>query len=103
MRHYISKKDLGRAQALLTQLAEVEQYPFGAAADLLLAMGPDQAADRMTIFSQALNNFEQHSSHQMGPEDFGNFVERTWTRVPPAVVLEAIDKALEEATSKESH
>src|SRR5438876_9951137 len=66
-------------------------------------MGPEQSADRMTIFNQALNNFEQHGSRQtMGPNDFGNFIERTWMHVQPAVALEAINKMLEEAKSKES-
>ncbi|SRR6266566_3576806 len=39
----------------------------------------------------------------MGPDNFGNFIERTWTRVPSAVVLESINKMLDEAKSKESH
>ena len=104
IKHYIEKKNLAPAEALLTSLAEIEQYPFGAAGDLLLAMGPEQAADRMNIFNQALNNFEQHGSTQMmGPVDMGTFVERTWTHVPSAVVLKALDKMLDEAKSKQSH
>src|SRR5947207_1029466 len=62
VKHYVDKKDLARAEALLSQLADEEEYPFSAAADLLLAMGPEQSADRMTIFNQALNNFEQYSN-----------------------------------------
>ncbi len=104
VRHYVGKKDFGRAQALLSQLVDIEQYPFGAAADLLLAMGPEQAADRMTVFSQALNNFEQRgTANGIGMEDLGTLVERTWTHLPPSVVLEAIDKVLDEAKSKQSH
>ncbi|PYV46053.1 MAG: hypothetical protein DMG94_11275 [Acidobacteria bacterium] len=103
VKHYIEKKNLPPAQALLTSLADIEQYPFSAAADLVLAMGPEQAADRMTIFNQALNNFEQHGSTQMvGPDDMGSFLERTWTHVPSSVVLEAIDKMLDEAKSRQS-
>jgi hypothetical protein len=104
VKHYISKKDLGRAQGLLSQMADSERYPFGVAADLLLAMGPDLSADRMTIFSQALNNFEQYPQKtEIGPYDWGSFVERTWDHVPAGVVLEAIDKSLEAAKSKQSH
>src|SRR5207244_13431958 len=46
VRHYIGKKELARAEALLSQLADAEQYPFGASADLLLALGSEQSADR---------------------------------------------------------
>ena len=103
VKHYIEKKNLPPAQTLLTSLADIEQYPFNAAADLVLAMGPEQAADRMTIFNQALHNFEQHGSTQMmGPDDMGSFLERTWTHVPSSVVLEAIDKMLDEAKSRQS-
>ena len=104
VKHYTGKKDLARAQTLLSSLAEIEQYPFGAAADLLLAMGTDRAANRMEVFNQALNNFEQHGTkNMMGPDDMGTFVENTWTRVPPGIVMEAIEKMLDEAKSKESH
>jgi len=104
VQHFTSKKDLAHAQGLLAQLAETNHYPFFAAAELLNAMGPDRSADRMSIFSQALSNFEQHGSSGFDTRgDFGMFIERTWNHVPPAVVLEAIDKLLEEAKSKESH
>ena len=104
VQHYIDKKDLVRAEALLSQLASSEDYPFDAAERLLVAFGPEQSADRMRIFSEALNNFEQHGSKAaMGQHDFGDFIEQVWKYVPAAVVVEAIDKALNEAKSKESH
>ncbi len=104
VKHYIEKKDLSRAQTLLSSLAEIEEYPFSAAADLLLAMGPDRAANRMEVFNQTLNNFVQHGTrNMMGPDDMGTFVEKTWNHVPAGIVMEAIDKVLDEARSKESH
>lgn len=104
VKHYIEKKDLSRAQTLLSSLAEIEEYPFSAAADLLLAMGPDKAANRMEVFNQTLNNFVQHGTrNMMGPDDMGTFVEKTWNHVPAGIVMEAIDKILDEARSKESH
>src|SRR5713226_2110203 len=59
------KKDLARAEALLLQLADSDEYPFDAAERLLVAMGPEQSAGRMRIFGQALSNFEQHGSKNM--------------------------------------
>jgi hypothetical protein len=98
VRYYIDKKQLAQAQEQLSQLADADQYPFNAAADLLLAMGPEQSSDRMTIFHQTLSNFEQHSSTEaFKPEDIGSFIERTWDHVPPALALEAVDKVLDAA------
>lgn len=104
VRHYIGKKDFARALIFLSQLADAPQYPFPAAADLLSSFGPEQSGDRMTIFNQALNNFQQHGdSESLTMDDIGGFVEKTWTYVPSGLVLEAIDKVLEQAKSEESN
>jgi hypothetical protein len=104
VKHYVEKKNVPRAEALLSELTDAEQYPFAAAADLLLNVGPEQSAERMTIFNQALSNFQQHATGgSFGRDDVGNFIERTWQHVPPALVLEAIDKVLEQTKSQESH
>lgn len=104
VKHYVEKKNVPRAEALLSQLTDAEQYPFAAAADLLLNVGPEESAERMTIFNQALSNFQQQGNNGgFGMEDVGSFIERTWMHVPPALVLEAIDKVLEQTKSQESH
>ena len=104
VQHYIQKKEFARAEGFLSQLADSADYPFDAAGELLVAMGPALSADRMTIFNQALNNFEEHSDKEtMGQDDIGNFIEKTWAHVPSAMVLESVNKVLEAARSKESH
>jgi hypothetical protein len=104
VQHYVAKKDFSRALEILSQFADAADYPFGAAADLLLALGPERSADRMTIFNQALNNFEQHGNNGgFGQDDMSSFLGRTWNHVPPALALEAVDKMLDEAKSKGSH
>jgi hypothetical protein len=106
VRYYESKKELPHAEAFLSQLADSDDYPFGAAADLITAMGAEHSADRTRIFNQALNNFEQHATKtSFGGDDIGSFIERTWKDVPPELVLEAIGKVLEGAKelSSQSH
>src|SRR5260370_2207930 len=98
VRYYQSKKDLPHAHAFLSQLADSDNYPFGAAADLITALGAEHSADRMSIFNQALNTFEQHASKtSFGGDDIGSFIERELKDVPPGLVLEAIGKVLEAA------
>src|SRR6266568_7128076 len=100
VKHYVEKKNVPRAEAMLSQLTDAKQYPFAAAADLLLNVGPEQSADRMTIFNQGLSNFQQHAKGgSFSTDDVGSFIERTWMHVPPALVLEAIDKVLEQTKS----
>jgi len=103
VRYYESKKDLSRAESLLSQLADSERYPFGAAADLVTALGPEQSGERMTVFNQALNNYEQHAKQSsFGGDDIGTFIEGAWKDVPPALALEAIGKVLEAAKDQQS-
>ena len=102
--YHVKQKNFTKAEALLTQVADSKDYPFGVAADLILAMGPDQSADRMMIFNQAIGNFEEHKQGQsFGSGDIGDFLERTWTKVPSAMALEAVNKLLDEARDNESH
>jgi hypothetical protein len=103
VRFYQSKKDLPHAEAFLSQLADSESYPFGAAAELVTALGAEHSADRTSIFNGALNNFEQHATKtSFGGDDIGSFIERTWKDVPPELVLEAIGKVLEGAKEQGS-
>src|SRR5215469_578784 len=103
VKYYLGKNDIARAESFLLELTDSEDYPFDAAADLLLKTRAEQSADRMTVFNQALTNFEQHDNpDRIGGDDFGNFIERTWTHVPSALVLEAIDKVLEQAKAHQS-
>jgi hypothetical protein len=103
VRYYESKKDLIHAETLLSTLADSDRYPFGVAANLVAAFGPESSADRMNIFNQALNNFERHSAQtSVGGDDIGTFIERTWKDVPPGVALEAIDKVLDTTKDNDS-
>ena len=72
VRYYESKKDFTHAEALLSTLADSDRYPFGVAASLLTALGQEHSADRISIFNQALNNFENHSTEaSFGGDDIG--------------------------------
>src|SRR6267143_3459527 len=58
--YYIGKRNFSRAQELLTRIADQSDYPFEAATKLIKALPKGNSADRLTIFTQAQNNFEQH-------------------------------------------
>ena len=103
VRHYASKRDLMHAEALLSTLADSDRYPFGVAADLVTALGAEHSADRMSIFNQALTNFEQHATGaSFGGYDIGSFIEHTWNDVPAGLALEAVNKVLDVAKEGDS-
>jgi hypothetical protein len=98
--YYVGKKNFDRAEELLTAISDQKDYPYGAATDLMVALPDERAADRLTIFGQALNNFEQNgTSGAMGGQDIGTLIVRCWNHLPPGLVLEAIGKVLDEAKS----
>jgi hypothetical protein len=104
VRYYESKKDLAHAEALLSTLADSDSYPFGIAASLVTALGAEHSSDRISIFNQALNSFEQHATGtSVGGDDIGTFIEHTWNDVPSGLALEAIDKVLDAAQERDSH
>ena len=98
VREYARKKETEHAKALLTQLAVEDWYPYFAAAELMSAL-PIDSPDRLFVFTQALNYFEQHKPRHHGPEmdDLGSMVVRFWRGLPPSLVLQAIDAVLEKA------
>ena len=101
--HYIKEKDFVKAEASLSQVADSKNYPYGAAADLILAMGPELSGDRMSVFHQALDNYGQHEDNlSFGAGDIGDFVARTWSSVPAAMALDAVNQLLDKAKSNDS-
>ena len=103
VRYYESKKDLRSAEALLSTLADSDRYPFGVAANLFTAFGPESSADRINIFNQVLNNFERHAGQTgFGGDDIATFIESTWKDVPQGLALEAIHKVLDATKEDDS-
>lgn len=93
---YIQRRDFAHAEALLTGLADDDNYPFEVATNLLLAM-PKDSPELLPVFSQALENFQQHK-HNATPqfEDFPTMLVRFWRHLPPVTALSAIDVVLQE-------
>jgi hypothetical protein len=104
VQHYVAKRDFDQAEAFLSRVADSDRYPLYAAAELMLALGPDRSAEKSAIFSHAISNFELHTDvSDFGINDVGRFLERTWRSVPAALTLDAVDKVLEQAKSEEAH
>src|SRR5581483_10049040 len=76
---YTHKKDFERANALLATAAGFERYPYSEAVNLMLAL-PAGSPDRLSIFMQAFNSFQEHASKEPPrlTDDFGEMLVRFW-------------------------
>lgn len=95
---YTRKKDFEHAKALLATAAGFERYPYSEATTLMLNL-PAHSPDRLAIFMQAFNSFQEHDSKKPPrlTDDFGEMVVRFWQDLPEAAVINAIDSLLSAA------
>jgi len=108
---YIEKKQLDRAKAILDEQAGSESYSYYEAGQLMDAMSKAHPDERVAIFAQALNNFQQVAT-DMEPysndftSDFAALLVGFWRQLPSAMAIDAVDSILhktkdyEEASSK---
>jgi hypothetical protein len=97
---YIEKKDFERAKEIIAALASQGDYPYEAAMHLMLALPPTATSERIAVFAQALNAYQQQGenySYGGGFEGMPGMVIRFWHEVPPAMAVDAIDQVLENA------
>lgn len=92
---YIEKKQLDRAKALLDEQAGSDDYPYYAAGSLMDAIPDTRRDERIAIFAQALNNFQQTATEmEPDPYDFAALLVRFWRQLPPAMAMDAVDSIL---------
>jgi hypothetical protein len=101
---YTRKKNFERAKALLTTATGFDRYPYSQATNLMLAL-PASSPDRMSIFMQAFNSFQEHGSKEPPrmTGDFGEMLVRFWQDLPQTAVVDAIDSLLSAAQEVDKH
>jgi hypothetical protein len=101
---YTRKKNFERAKALLTTATGFDRYPYSQATNLMLAL-PATSPDRLSIFMQAFNSFQERGSKESPrlTDDFGEMLVRFWQDLPQAAVVDAIDSLLSAAQEVDKH
>ena len=95
---YARSKRYDRALELLHKVATEGEFPYGAAATLMLRLPEDRATERQEIFNEALASYEVSTGPERGRlEDMATWVIRFWDKLPPSLVREATDKILDRA------
>ncbi|MGA9471886.1 MAG: hypothetical protein WBV36_05440, partial [Terriglobales bacterium] len=98
---YLKKQNFDRVRQLMDQ-ADDDAYSYELAGEFIAALPESRRAERLAVFSQALQNFRNRSLDSMDTDnrDFGVLIVRFWREMPPPIVLDAIDAVFER--SKES-
>jgi hypothetical protein len=99
IRRYAEKKEFAPAMELVTQISRYDEFPYGSAVKVLLAMPPEMTAEKQALFIQALNSYKNHEHNGVvvGDGSFTNMLVRFGPKMAPKLVLEAIDEILSQA------
>jgi len=91
----VDRRDFDRALSLLNQIPSDQDYPYAAAAQLILRLPAGHEAEKRAIFVNAVAHDREHSSLGVWGDDLSGMVVRFWRHFPPELVLDAIDQMLD--------
>jgi hypothetical protein len=96
---YVEKKQYGPAMDLITEMTRLDEFPYDSGTKLMTAMPAEMAGEKMSLFSQALNSYKNHDHGKMNSTDgsLTGIVVRFGDKLPPKLVLQAIDEILTQA------
>jgi len=99
---YAKRKQWDKGLELLQQIASVDEFPYGGASVLMDAMPADMAAEKQTLFTQALASYKSHEHPDtlIGNSTFTGMISRFGLTMPPKLALAAIDEVLSQAKAK---
>ncbi len=100
---YAEKKQFVKGLELVNQLASVDEFPYGSASRLMDAMPPEMAAEKQTLFTQAVSSYKSHEHTQgvfIGSNTLTGMITRFAATMPPKLVLMGIDEILSQTKAK---
>ena len=94
----VSQKKYDEAIALISQLSYSSDFPYRAAADLMVHLGGERGAERSMVFLAALQSYRlEDPATDPRIEDLATLVVRFWHDLDPRLVMQAVDEVLEHA------
>jgi hypothetical protein len=99
---YTGRKNFKHAEELVNRATANAGFPYRAANDLMRALPNQRSGEKLTIFTQAVQNFREFGGNSIPEsEDLATMVLSFWHDLPEAAVLDAIDALLEQAKGAE--
>lgn len=98
LQRLVDSKKYDDALALVTQLSYSADFPYRAAAGLMVHLPAERDLDRRLIFMAALKSYRlQDPDTDPGIEDMATLVIRFWRHLDPKLTMQAIDEILDHA------
>ena len=99
--YYQREKMMDHAMEVVYRMGQEGEIPYGAASQIMKKMKPEQEADKQQLFTAALASYRDHD-HAEGGMSFGNgdfpdMIVRFSKDLPPGLVHQAIEVALDVA------
>lgn len=96
---YIESKNFEPAIDLVNQITRFDEFPYGTGGKLMLAMPEEMSGERMSLFAQAVNSYKnhEHKGVRVGSDTLSYMVASFGSRMPPKVVMQAVDEILSQA------
>ena len=100
--HYIETKQLDQAKELLLRAYGAGEYPYYEAGSLTEAFPASGHNDRISIFSQALQNFKNFDTDLTTDQNsFLALLIHCWSELPPGIALDSVDTVLSKAKEQD--
>lgn len=94
----VAGKKYDEAIALVSGLSYSPDFPYRAAADLMVHLGSGRTDDRRTVFLTALQSYRlEDSASDPRLEDIATLVVRFWRDLDAKLVMQAVDEILDHA------
>jgi hypothetical protein len=95
LQRLVESRNYDQALALVSQLSYSPDFPYSAAAELMVHLPSDRDLDRRTVFLTALASYRlQDPATAPSIEDMATLVIRFWRHLDPKLTLQAIDEIL---------
>jgi hypothetical protein len=94
----VNDKRYDAAISMINELFYTGEFPYKAAATLMLKLPKERDQDRRLVFTAALSSYRRREEPpDPHVEDMGTLVVRFWRHLPPQLVMQAIDELLDHA------
>ncbi|HEY6272383.1 MAG TPA: hypothetical protein VIX19_10365 [Terriglobales bacterium] len=95
---YAEKKEFEQGLELVNRLTSADEFPYGSASRLMDAMPPEMAAEKQTLFTQAVASYKghEHKGMMIGNDTLTGMIVHFAGSFPPKLLLQGIDEILSE-------
>ena len=96
---YIESKSFEPAIDLVNQITRFDEFPYGTGGKLMMAMPEEMSGERMSLFAQAVSSYKnhEHKAVRAGSDTLTYMVASFGLKMPPKVVMQAVDEILSQA------